>query len=99
MRAYLMNGQSPLFSLCPRKLRSYGVGDLPTSQITQVYFAAPKSVFFTQKCILQVHPQKMLVIQLSNTQTNTADVPAKLNLFYKSLFSFIYLFEHTVHNH
>ena len=58
--------------------------DLPTSQITKVYFAAPKSDFSHKKCILQVRPQKMLVIQLSNTQTNTTDVPGKLNLFYKS---------------
>ena len=32
--------------------------DLPTSQITKVYFATPKSVFFTQKVYFTSKSQK-----------------------------------------
>ena len=34
------------------------LADLPTSQITKVYFATPKSVFFTQKVYFTSKSQK-----------------------------------------
>ena len=34
------------------------IADLPTSQITKVYFATPESVFFTQKVYFTSQSQK-----------------------------------------